>query len=707
MTQSNQSPSPRGEQRAKIARDMRIRRAKAQRQNTLADTARLNGVLSLANQDQSYLTDQTTATSGLSTRFTKGLPHDELGNAHGDDYAQMRAAINTDPAGNPDLTAAFAFDVPLGPEEARNAHGKSANSKSVTTFLTNLNGQKGQKPEVRAWESPRAGHTYDTQGGDMDAFIMAPAPGVSGVNGNDQAGVNVDELAAEMAEVYALALLRDADFSQISSMNRANLGLGYSCHDVISALLKLPYFKGAGFGNEAAAMRRLEGRQNSGGKITSKEIFRGSGPDAKKGPFVSQLMLIGTGKDVAASAKGEIGYGTQLISQKNRSYNAGANFMTTWSWWLDVQNGANFKDFVSLAESANPPRFIGSPRDLSAYVHVDQLYQAYLNAALIMLGQKAEFDRGLPEPGRIGGVVTRDAFATFGGPHVLAALTEVSSRALKAVRRQKFNIHQRCRPEQLAAMITRFASGTHAGWSKQETAVYKEMHRQLAGSGILTWVNALNKDATKHWENAGQRWISAEMSESAIQDEKNYLLPMAFPEGSPMHPSYGAGHATVAGACVTILKAFFELYEGQDLAHGNPLPFFEAVKLAPKTKAFESGGNKLTASSENEEEITLIGELNKLAANISIGRNMAGVHFYSDYFDSVRMGERIAVQMLLDQMPTYGEAVTMRLSSFDDDRLTLSAVPTTTAGVFDAQLIVVDKDGRGISAQDWRLRHAR
>src|SRR5205814_7619104 len=38
----------------------------------------------------------------------------------------------------------------------------------------------------------------------------------------------------------------------------------------------------------------------------------------------------------------------------------------------------------------------------------------------------------------------------------------------------------------------------------------------------------------------------------------SYLLPMAFSEGSPTHPSYGAGHATVAGACVTILKAWFK-----------------------------------------------------------------------------------------------------------------------------------------------------
>jgi len=34
------------------------------------------------------------------------------------------------------------------------------------------------------------------------------------------------------------------------------------------------------------------------------------------------------------------------------------------------------------------------------------------------------------------------------------------------------------------------------------------------------------------------------------------LLPLAFPEGSPLHPSYGAGHATVAGASVTSSRRF-------------------------------------------------------------------------------------------------------------------------------------------------------
>src|SRR5947209_17448391 len=38
----------------------------------------------------------------------------------------------------------------------------------------------------------------------------------------------------------------------------------------------------------------------------------------------------------------------------------------------------------------------------------------------------------------------------------------------------------------------------------------------------------------------------------------SYLLPQAFPEGSPTHPCYPTGHGTVAGACITALKFFFD-----------------------------------------------------------------------------------------------------------------------------------------------------
>ena len=115
-----------------------------------------------------------------------------------------------------------------------------------------------------------------------------------------------------------------------------------------------------------------------------------------------------------------------------------------------------------------------------------------------------------------------------------------------------------------------------------------------------------------------------------------------------MHPAYGAGHATVAGACVTILKAFFD--------HGYVLPG-PYVYPAPC-------GTKLEIAN-GDFELTIEGELNKLASNISIGRNWAGVHYFTDYLESVVMGEEIAIGILEEQKLTYGENFSMTLPRFD------------------------------------------
>ncbi|HEX9665971.1 MAG TPA: phosphoesterase, partial [Thermodesulfobacteriota bacterium] len=54
-------------------------------------------------------------------------------------------------------------------------------------------------------------------------------------------------------------------------------------------------------------------------------------------------------------------------------------------------------------------------------------------------------------------------------------------------------------------------------------------------------------------------------------------------------------------------------------------------------------------------DLTVGGELNKLAANIAIGRNFAGIHWRSDYVDSLMLGEAIAIGILRDQRLTYNE----------------------------------------------------
>ncbi|MEM9343763.1 MAG: hypothetical protein AAGA87_12025, partial [Pseudomonadota bacterium] len=66
--------------------------------------------------------------------------------------------------------------------------------------------------------------------------------------------------------------------------------------------------------------------------------------------------------------------------------------------------------------------------------------------------------------------------------------------------------------------------------------------------------------------------------------------------------------------------------------------------------------------------LTLEGEFNKLCANISIGRNMAGVHYFSDYYDSARMGEEITLGILEEQALGYQtDRFVVSVPTFDGD----------------------------------------
>jgi len=155
---------------------------------------------------------------------------------------------------------------------------------------------------------------------------------------------------------------------------------------------------------------------------------------------------------------------------------------------------------------------------------------------------------------------------------------------------------------------------------------------------------------------------NGQLYENTITEEKNYLLPMAFCEGSPMHPAYGAGHATVAGACITILKSFFDSNSifkpdgsNSDLAYVS-IDQGKKLELVP---VFDRDGNKA--------HLTVEGELNKLASNISIGRNWAGVHYFTDYYESLLMGEQIAVGILEEQKLMFGENFSMTVPLFNGD----------------------------------------
>ncbi|NES83823.1 MAG: bromoperoxidase, partial [Moorea sp. SIO2B7] len=431
---------------------------------------------------------------------------------------------------------------------------------------------------------------------------------------------------------------------------------------------------------------------NSRGKLDEQNVFRGSSPGVEVGPYLSQFLLIGNvdlngGGNVA---EGKITYGALQIDQKVPIATPCQDYMTNMEDYVLVQRGIKQdRETYVLENDQNPKlpdrparRFISTPRDLATYVHYDALYEPYLNACIILLGMQTPFDPVFDHLSG-GGVAAANpatrrnagGFALYGGPHILTLVTEVATRALKAVRFQKFNNHIRLRPEALAARIELLRR-------------FQELPNQAKASvprALIKYIRRFEREL----ESNGTLKSILELANQNGSGSQNYLLPMAFPEGSPMHPAYGAGHAAVAGACVTMLKAFFDTSAVLvETPVKNPKPGQARTQIrfkryspkdqgivfrAPDLSAYKKGEATLV-SERTRDFLTLEGELNKLAANISIGRNMAGVHYFTDYYDSLRMGEEIAIGILEEQALTYStDPFVLSLPTFDGDVIRIGA----------------------------------
>ncbi|QUJ78142.1 hypothetical protein KDD17_17525 [Sulfitobacter albidus] len=610
------------------------------------------------------------------TNFTKGLPHDCYGNVDPTAYATFFREVARPTYTSPNGQRRAAFDVPRYTGSFR-----TAPTRGETPF------------DWRGWESPLAGHQFTLEGPGPAAVGMAPAPRLGS-----------DELAGEMAELYAMAHLRDLSFEDMRD-GAGDAGV------VTDALCKLPWFQPGGDARDADGAPldpvSTARRARDGGPLCTQTLFRGSSPGCAAGPYLSQFILQGHDSRGGGRAQmeavqqihgrarrsdgtrisardGMILFGAQRIDQRIEPQTPGVDYLRDWAEWLDVQNGANTKNEQAFDPDI-PLKFIETPRDLASYVHFDALYQAYLNACLLMLSWGTPMDPGLPEPNTS---LSRTPFATWGGPHILTLVTEVATRALRAVRRQKFQIHNRARPEKLGQVASLVANGH--GDTLGLASDPAQAHLEKLGAAKHHDFDLLHAIAQA---DESPQFAQSEGAWGGLPDNGcNLLLPMAYPEGSPMHPSYGAGHATVAGACVTVLKAFF----ATRATDGSALTLEQAG--APAVFVPAPGGlalSECTRQGDTTQALTLEGELNKLAANISIGRNMAGVHFYSDYFDSLRLGERIAVGILAEQMVTYTEGVTLSLDSFDGDALKIHGDGLGGFGV----------DVAGGDYDSWRLRH--
>jgi membrane-associated phospholipid phosphatase len=431
--------------------------------------------------------------------YTKGLPHNHLGEVELSAYAVFLKAMRT---GNPDDCAA----IPMG----------------------------GAASQV----NPMAAFSFQLIGADSHDLSLPAAPAFASAT---QAG--------EMAELYWAALARDVPFSQY--------GLEPVTAAAIQDLQRFPAYSHVSAGN----------------------LFRASLPGEEVGPYVSQFLLQ------------PIPYGMTTITQSYRIGDTGRDYLTDYDDWLAIQNGS-----LAKAPTFTKAQYISNARGLAEYVHSDFTYQAFLNAALILLsyGREAMADSN-PYKQTLG---NQQGFISHGAADILSMIAEASHCALKAAWYQKWALHRKLRPEMLGGRV----------------------HNHMTSSAHYPI------DATL---------LDSPALEQVFSQYGSYLLPSAYPEGSPLHPSYPAGHGAIAGACVTVLKACFN----------------ESFVI-PKPLVSTDDGQQLIPY---EGTLTVGGELNKLASNIPRGRDLAGVHYLSDGYQGLLLGQAVATAMLKDVKRTYSE----------------------------------------------------
>ncbi|MEM7454437.1 MAG: vanadium-dependent haloperoxidase [Planctomycetota bacterium] len=323
------------------------------------------------------------------------------------------------------------------------------------------------------------------------------------------------------------------------------------------------------------AFSEAVGPVNGKGLIGPQTLFRGDLDGDTVGPYISQFLW----KDIP--------YGPSLIEQKYPVPVAGDDFMVERADWMNILTGGAP---VESLQYESEKRYIYNARSLGEYVHGDVLFQAYFNAMLIAFGYgSSALNPGNPYRDIIS---NQGPFTSLGGPWMIDLLTQAGNLALSGAWYQKWIAHRRLRPEVFGGRLDAHINGE---------ATY-EIHPDL---------------------------LNCEAVQRSHEVYGTYFLPMAYAEGSPTHPAYPAGHACVAGACATVLKAVFD----------------ETFVIPDPVIANRSG---TALSSYSGETLTLGGEFNKLASNVSIGRDAAGVHYRSDGYQGILCGEQQALALLQD-----------------------------------------------------------
>jgi len=323
----------------------------------------------------------------------------------------------------------------------------------------------------RKQTNPQSGIAFDLEGPDpygpdlrrfgADAQCVRAVPRFDGrpVQADGVLQAKAHENSAEMIELYWMALMRDVHFAAYVTTGAPQGAPAEWPGGNLAQKTADDLNDAATPGGTPLHQAFLEDypTDQASRMVTPATIFRGSARGDNVGPYISQFLLRGsTGVNasdpgnirvVRRPDEGMVAHGTQSMNQRQRTILPFLDYMQDPGSWLSVVDGTNDPTERDAFDDESGPLFIRNMRDLANWVHIDYLYQHFLNAALILLNELV-FPDGAPAPQTAldarGGPMApmprfpfdpgnpyRDprthsrnqvGFATFGPPHVLTLL---------------------------------------------------------------------------------------------------------------------------------------------------------------------------------------------------------------------------------------------------------------------------------------------
>jgi len=462
---------------------------------------------------------------------------------------------------------------------------------------------------ARSLENPFAGRSSSLIGSSPDRLLAA-------LLAVPPAEVTSQKQLFGMVETWAMAVLRDMPFSKWAM-----------------AASLTPFM------NFLNTLEHDAPTDANTGRITLGTVFRGTGVDELLGSYVSQYLLL------------PFDYGGLRVEQKYRVEKDAALSVTD-AGWLAIQRGEVVHDKFTNRAKQDEAQYTASMRGLGSKVHNDFLYQFYYNAVLMSFGCGVK-PVGLE---MAAGQTKITAWTDGGYPDVLAAVAHVARGAMQTAWFHKWNVQMRIRPEVLA----------------QRFVLCSRDATLCAAMGLTERFNSIPDDVKGLISEHNRQLLSESDLAFDGSMDINLYLALQYPEGSPTHPSWPGGHAVVAGACVTVIKAMLATVD-PDTLQRKPWPHDKC----PAQMADADGSDLIADNSAERDGVTIVGELHKLASNVALGRNMAGVHFRTDTDEGILLGEAYALtylQQILETVALKALHNSFLLSKFDGSLVRITAL---------------------------------